>query len=101
MPLLKPLNTLKLNFRYVQFSGFQCFLLQHWRHLSHPLPCLQKKAFQQLSTQFDGHNGGFGNRSKFPTPHNLVFLLRYWKRTEEKRALEMVEKTLKRGAVEA
>ncbi len=53
-----------------------------------------KKAFRQLSIQFDSVNGGFGNRPKFPTPHNLIFLLRYWKRTGDKKALEMVEKTL-------
>ncbi|MFW9865681.1 MAG: thioredoxin domain-containing protein [Candidatus Thorarchaeota archaeon] len=53
-----------------------------------------KKTFKQLSTQFDKVNGGFGNSPKFPSPHNLVFLLRYWKRTGDKNALEMVEKTL-------
>ncbi len=53
-----------------------------------------KKAFRQLSIQFDSVNGGFGNRPKFPTPHNLIFLLRYWKRTGDNKALEMVEKTL-------
>ncbi|MFX1325364.1 MAG: thioredoxin domain-containing protein [Promethearchaeota archaeon] len=54
-----------------------------------------KKAFRQLSIQFDDKNGGFGNRPKFPTPHNLILLLRYWKRTGEQRALDIVEKTLK------
>jgi len=53
-----------------------------------------KKAFRQLSIQFDSVNGGFGNRPKFPTPHNLIFLLRYWKRSGDKKALEMVETTL-------
>ncbi|MFX1464838.1 MAG: thioredoxin domain-containing protein, partial [Promethearchaeota archaeon] len=53
-----------------------------------------KKTYQQLSIQFDSKNGGFGNRPKFPTPHNLIFLLRYWKRTGDSKALEMVEKTL-------
>ncbi|MFW9897624.1 MAG: thioredoxin domain-containing protein, partial [Candidatus Thorarchaeota archaeon] len=53
-----------------------------------------KNAFRQLSIQFDYVNGGFGTRPKFPTPHNLIFLLRYWKRTGEEKALEMVEKTL-------
>ncbi|MFX1478681.1 MAG: thioredoxin domain-containing protein [Promethearchaeota archaeon] len=53
-----------------------------------------KKTFKQLSTQFDKVNGGFGNRPKFPTPQNLIFLLRYWKRTGDKNALEMVEQTL-------
>ena len=53
-----------------------------------------KDAFRQLSIQYDSVNGGFGNRPKFPTPHNLIFLLRYWKRTGEEKAIEMVEKTL-------
>ena len=53
-----------------------------------------KNTYQQLSIQFDSMNGGFGNRPKFPTPHNLIFLLRYWKRTGDKKALEMVETTL-------
>jgi uncharacterized protein YyaL (SSP411 family) len=53
-----------------------------------------KKAYRQLSIQYDNKNGGFGDRPKFPTPHNLIFLLRYWKRTGDQKALEMVEKTL-------
>ncbi|MFX0083505.1 MAG: thioredoxin domain-containing protein [Candidatus Hodarchaeota archaeon] len=53
-----------------------------------------KKAYKLLLRQFDENNGGFGSRPKFPTPHNLIFLLRFWKRTDDKKALEMVEKTL-------
>ncbi len=53
-----------------------------------------KKTYNQLSSQFDSKKGGFSDRPKFPTPHNLMFLLRYWKRTGEQHALEMVEKTL-------
>ncbi|MHA1913107.1 MAG: thioredoxin domain-containing protein [Promethearchaeota archaeon] len=53
-----------------------------------------KKAYKQLSVQFDDNNGGFGTRPKFPTPHNLILLLRYWKRTNDNNALLMVEKTL-------
>ncbi len=52
------------------------------------------KTYQELSKNFDPIYGGFGDFQKFPTPHNLFFLLRYWKRTREKNALEMVEKTL-------
>lgn len=52
-------------------------------------------AYQQLKQQFDPEHGGFGLSPKFPVPHNLFFLLRYWKRTEEGKALEMVEKTLR------
>ncbi|MFW9937828.1 MAG: thioredoxin domain-containing protein [Candidatus Thorarchaeota archaeon] len=54
-----------------------------------------KKAYQQLANRYDENYGGFGSRPKFPTPHNLLFLLRYWKRTGDKKALEMVKKTLK------
>ncbi|HHY26824.1 MAG TPA: thioredoxin domain-containing protein [Desulfitobacterium dehalogenans] len=34
-------------------------------------------AFQTLQKSFDPHYGGFGRAPKFPTPHNLTFLLRY------------------------
>jgi len=51
-------------------------------------------AYKQLSEQFDEQHAGFSVAPKFPTPHNLLFLLRYWKRTGTGRALEMVEKTL-------
>ena len=54
-----------------------------------------KKTFQLLKIRYDPKNGGFGDKPKFPTPHNLFFLLRYWKRTGDAMALEMVEKTLK------
>jgi len=51
-------------------------------------------AYEKLFLSFDEQNGGFGRAPKFPTPHNLLFLLRYWSRTAEKNALSMVEKTL-------
>jgi len=51
-------------------------------------------AYEQLLEMFDEQHGGFGDAPKFPTPHNLTFLLRYWKRTGDKMALFMVEKTL-------
>jgi len=52
------------------------------------------KAYGQLSASFDETHGGFGGAPKFPSPHNLLFLLRYWKRTGERRALDLVERTL-------
>ena len=52
------------------------------------------EAFSQLYSMFDEENGGFGDSPKFPTPHNIAFLLRYWKRTGDEWALLMVEKTL-------
>lgn len=51
-------------------------------------------AFNQFSQMFDEQYGGFREAPKFPTPHNLMFLLRYWKMNNEKRALDMVVKTL-------
>jgi uncharacterized protein YyaL (SSP411 family) len=50
--------------------------------------------YSQLLGRYDSKNGGFGTAPKFPTPHNLLFLLRYWKRSGNKEALKMVEKTL-------
>jgi uncharacterized protein len=52
-------------------------------------------AYEKLVMDFDDENGGFGSAPKFPAPHNMLFLLRYWKRTGEKNALVMVEKTLR------
>jgi len=52
-------------------------------------------AYEQLVLRFDHEFGGFGRAPKFPSPHNLLFLLRYYNRTKEKTALSMVEKTLR------
>lgn len=52
------------------------------------------EAYAEFRQRFDKLYGGFGSAPKFPTPHNLLFLLRYWHITHEKPALEMVEKTL-------
>tara|TARA_Y100000031_G_scaffold18644_1_gene18990 strand:- start:6337 stop:7983 length:1647 start_codon:yes stop_codon:yes gene_type:complete len=53
-----------------------------------------KKAYQEYVDRFDNERGGLEGRMKFPTAHNLSFLLRYWKRTGEGNALQIVEKTL-------
>lgn len=53
-------------------------------------------AFKALSDQFDEKNGGFGKAPKFPSPHQLMFLLRYWKRTGNQKALHMATTTLDR-----
>jgi len=52
------------------------------------------KTFRQFAERFDKKRGGFGKAPKFPSPHNLLFLLRYWKRTGNEKSLQMVEKTL-------
>jgi uncharacterized protein YyaL (SSP411 family) len=54
-----------------------------------------EEAFNELVLRFDNNYGGFGSAPKFPTPHNMLFLLRYWHKTGDAKALTMVEKTLK------
>jgi uncharacterized protein YyaL (SSP411 family) len=51
-------------------------------------------AAEQLTQRFDPKHGGFGEAPKFPSPHNLMFLLRQWKLTGEDRFIDMVSKTL-------
>lgn len=67
-------------------------------YLTHSKDILDKgiidKAFKNFSYLFDSIYGGFGDAPKFPTPHNLLFLLRYWKSTGNSHALDIVEKTL-------
>ena len=61
-------------------------------------PLMQKEldeAYDQLYLAFDHDNAGFGSAPKFPTPHNLLFLLRYYNRTKQPAALTMVERTLR------
>ena len=52
-------------------------------------------AVTQFQQSFDHDFGGFGNEPKFPTPHNLMFLLRYACLEQNEQALFMVENTLK------
>ena len=54
-----------------------------------------RQAYAALRERFDPTHGGFGTAPKFPSPHSLLFLLRYWKRTQESEALHMVEVTLR------
>ncbi|OGI20168.1 MAG: thioredoxin [Candidatus Melainabacteria bacterium RIFCSPHIGHO2_02_FULL_34_12] len=53
-----------------------------------------ENAYAYLKRQFDPESGGFGTAPKFPTAHNLLFLLRYWKHKGDDEVLHMVEKTL-------
>ncbi len=58
--------------------------------------------YKRLESAFDSEHGGFSRTPKFPTPHNLLFLLRYWKRSGDEKALSMVTKTLqemRRGGI--
>jgi uncharacterized protein YyaL (SSP411 family) len=53
-----------------------------------------ENGYNQLSRDFDKKHGGFGASPKFPTPHKIMFLLRYYKTHNDIKALEMAEKTL-------
>jgi uncharacterized protein YyaL (SSP411 family) len=55
---------------------------------------LLEQAYLELENSFDPKYGGFGSAPKFPTPHKITFLLRYWQHFKEAKALDMVEKTL-------
>ncbi|MBE5966265.1 MAG: thioredoxin domain-containing protein [Lachnospiraceae bacterium] len=52
-------------------------------------------AVTQFQQSFDHDFGGFGNEPKFPSPHNLMFLLRYACVEQDEQSLFMVENTLK------
>ncbi|MCK8824656.1 thioredoxin domain-containing protein [Fuchsiella alkaliacetigena] len=55
---------------------------------------LLDQTYYQLKADFDQRYGGFGVAPKFPTPHKLMFLLRYQQWCGEQQALNMVEQTL-------
>jgi len=52
-------------------------------------------AYDQFQNGFDKEYGGFFRAPKFPSPHNLIFLLRYNYSYNNQVALDMVIKTLK------
>ena len=55
---------------------------------------LIQRAVKNFEKSFDRIYGGFGSAPKFPTPHNLLFLMLYAKQNNDSNALKMVEKTL-------
>ena len=56
------------------------------------------QAYSSLRQNYDWQNGGFGMSPKFPQPMALEFLLRYYHRSGDKNALEMVELALEKMA---
>jgi len=60
------------------------------------------QARQFFVQAYDPEYGGFGKSPKFPSPHQLNFLLRRYYHTRDEQALVMVEKTLtqmRRGGI--
>lgn len=53
-----------------------------------------KSAVEQFKASFDGEYGGFGTAPKFPSAHNLLFLLRYAHFSGDRDAKKMVDLTL-------
>ncbi len=71
------------------------------KHLQKTQPCLGNaeialahSAVSAYGDVYDEKHGGFGRAPKFPTPHNLLFLLSYYERYRDKRSLQMAENTL-------
>ncbi|MBW1659160.1 MAG: thioredoxin domain-containing protein [Deltaproteobacteria bacterium] len=61
-----------------------------------------RQAYDQLRQTYDASHGGFGAAPKFPTPHHLTFLLRWYERAKSPEALTMAEETLmamRRGGI--
>ena len=64
------------------------------RMAEEPAPLLLQKAVEQCCESFDKQNGGFGGAPKFPTPHELLFLMAYAADENNCEALNMAETTL-------
>ena len=56
---------------------------------------LPGKAAAQLMSSYDAEYGGFGWSTKFPSPHNLIFLMEYAAGTGDRKPREAVEHTLR------
>lgn len=74
----------------------QSYLKEQEREMvaGQPEVSLVHQAFRAFAGSFDKRNGGFGSAPKFPTPHNLMFLMNYGVREKKIEALDMVETTL-------
>ena len=70
--------------------------IQHSRTPANGTPdrVLIRKGYHLLRDNFDPVWGGFGQAPKFPTPHNLLFLMRVNVAENDPEALQMAERTL-------
>lgn len=57
-------------------------------------PGAVQTAVDMLKEHYESNFGGFSSSPKFPSPHNLLLLMRYHHKTGDAEALEMVENTL-------
>ncbi len=58
-------------------------------------PYVIQRAAEALAISYDEVNGGFGSAPKFPTPHNLMFLVLNYFRTGDANSLRMARETLR------
>lgn len=66
------------------------------------IPNLPESAAEIFSQSFDERYGGFGTAPKFPTPHNLIFLILYSRVKNDTAAFRQAEITLdkmRRGGI--
>lgn len=61
-----------------------------------PRRSLVEMAANSLNRRCDKVWGGFGHSTKFPMAHNLLFMMRYAKITDDKTGMELAEITLQR-----
>ncbi|MFR9069527.1 MAG: thioredoxin domain-containing protein, partial [Paraclostridium sp.] len=54
-----------------------------------------EKAIEVFKLSFDNKYGGFGRAPKFPSPQNLMFLMKYYNLEDDEQSLDIVETTLK------
>jgi uncharacterized protein YyaL (SSP411 family) len=80
-------------------------LTQHLNAMQHLRPStglltpeLMQRAYLGALHSFDREHGGFGGAPKFPHSLELSFLLRYWRRTQDPDALQIVEFSLEKMA---
>lgn len=57
-------------------------------------PGAVQAAVDMLKEHYESNFGGFSSSPKFPSPHNLLLLMRHHHKTGDAEALEMVENTL-------
>lgn len=74
-------------------------LAEHLRRETENTPGAPSRALVETGVEgfrrsFDRQWGGFGRAPKFPTAHNLIFLLRYAQLTDDGQAQSMAEETL-------
>ena len=98
LSLLRPVSEL-WKFDRGRLLSMSSELTEHLRreeeiHPDQPTRELVEAGVRSFARMFDAEWGGFGRAPKFPTAHNLLFLLRYGALTDDDHAGEMAEQTL-------